>query len=203
MIPTHPAGLQKIGGLAAFANALIGAGALVVAIGLIGPAALADPGKLADLAIHNPAPLIIQDALKLASAVTACVLIAALFNRLRTGFPAVMVIASSFGLLSVLCLLANAGLSLFVLSQTARGMAAGAQLQGLIGLLGMAVIVANGVWYLLVGWAALKAGRLPRPLCYLGVGMGGLSLLPPLGIVVLLLSLAWSVWLGLVLWGTP
>jgi hypothetical protein len=56
---------------------------LVVAIALIGPSALADPSKLVDLAIHNPAPLIIQDGLKFVSAAIASVLILALASRLR------------------------------------------------------------------------------------------------------------------------
>ena len=197
---THQTSLQKIGGLTAFANALLGAGTLVVAIGLIGPAALADPNKLVELAINNPSPLIIQDLLKLASAATAIVLIVVLFNRLRGGSPITMGVASLFGLLSVLCLLANASLSLFAVSQAtnfAQGRPElGAQLNGIIGLLGMAVIVVNGLWHLLVGWTALKTERLPRRLSYLGLVMGGLSLLPPLGVIVLLLGVGWSVWLG-------
>jgi hypothetical protein len=70
---------------------------------------------------------------------------------------------------------------------------------GVIGLLGIAVIFLNGVWYILISWSALKYNRLPKPLSYLGLGMGLLSLLPPLGILVLLFGVVWSLWLGQVL----
>lgn len=189
-----------VGGIAAYLNALLAMGALVVVFGLIGPAALTDNTKLVELAINNPAPLFIQDALKFASAVVASVLVVALFNRLRGESPTVMGWATLFGFLAILCLLANASLSLYAVSQAAnfaQGQAEmGRQLNGLAGLLGLAVIAVNGLWYLLVSWSALKANQLPRPLSYLGLVMGGLSLLPPLGVIVLLLSVVWSAWLG-------
>jgi hypothetical protein len=69
-------------------------------------------------------------------------------------------------------------------------------LNGAIGILAFAAIFANGPWYLLVSWSALKPGRRPSGLGYLGFVMGALSFLPPLGVIVLLLSIVWSVWLG-------
>ncbi len=194
---------QKAGGIAAFINALLAIATLVVAFGLIGPAALTDNTKLVELAINNPAPLIIQDLLKFASAVVAIVLVVALFSRLRGESPTVMRVATSLGFLSILCLLANASLSLYAITQAANFASEqaemGKQLNGLIGLLGMAVIVVNGLWYLLVSWSARKTNRLPRRLSHLGLVMGALSLVPPLGIIVLLLSIVWSLWLGRVL----
>ncbi|MCC6189148.1 MAG: DUF4386 family protein [Anaerolineales bacterium] len=191
---------QRVGGLAAYVNALLAIAALVVLFGLIGPAALTDNTQLVELAINNPAPLVIQDLLKFTSAAVASVLVVALFNRLRGEAPAVMGWATLFGFLSILCLLANASLSLYAVSQaanSAQGQAElGKQLNGLAGLVGLAVIAVNGLWYLLVSWSALKTNQLPRPLSYLGLVMGGLSLLPALGIIVLLLSVVWSAWLG-------
>ncbi len=194
------ANIQKLGGLAAVLNAVVAVAMLVVAIVLIGPSTLAHPGKLVDLAIHNPTPLIIQDALKFALAALASVLILALANRLRGHTPTLILVATIFGFLSVLGLVANAALSLYAISQAASSApgasAVGNQLNGLIGVLALAVIVLNGVWYFLVSWSALKSHRLPQPLSYLGLGMGILSFAPPLGIIVLLLSTIWSLWLG-------
>lgn len=192
--------IYKIGGIAAFINAVIAIASLSVALGLIGPAALTDSTKLVELAIHNPAPLVIQDLLKFVSAIVAVVLIAVLFSWLRNDAPKRMLFAIVFGVLAVLCLVSNASLSLFATSQAAQLTSiTGYQVNGMIGLLGMATLFLNGIWYLLVSSSALHSNRLPKPLSYLGLGMGILSLLPPLGILVLLLSVVWSVWLGQVL----
>ena len=66
----------------------------------------------------------------------------------------------------------------------------------MIGLLALGAIVLDGVWLLLISWIALKHQQLPKRLCYLGLGMGVLSLVPPLGIIVLLLGIVWSGWSG-------
>lgn len=111
---------------------------LVVAMGLIGPV---------DLAIHNPAPLIIQDSLKFVSAAIACVLILALSNRLRPNASGVVLVATLLGFIAVLCLVANATLSVYATSQAAayaqEASAVGNQLNGIIGVLAMAAIVLN------------------------------------------------------------
>src|SRR5918995_350860 len=66
------------------------------------------------------------------------------------------------------------------------------------------VEVVGGIWILLVTWAALLAGRLPRALNYLGVvtGLaGGLPVVPALevlGIGFRLPEILWFVWMGIV-----
>ncbi len=195
--------IQKIGGVAAFINAAVSVATLIVAFGLIGLPALTDNSRLAELAINNPTPLIIQDVLKFVAAAVAIVLIAALHNRLQSDAPRLMRVAARFGSLAVLCLVVNASLSIFSVSQAASFAQmtsdTGQQLTGIIGLLGLSVIFLNGIWYLLISWAALRYNRLPKSLSYLGLGMGLLSLVPLLGILVLLLSIPWSLWLGQVL----
>jgi hypothetical protein len=60
---------------------------------------------------------------------------------------------------------------------------------------------------LLSGWAALATARMPKPLAYFLVVSGGLSvlafILPLLGLILPLLYIVWSVWLGLVLLRRP
>ena len=75
----------------------------------------------------------------------------------------------------------------------------GARLSAMIGVMGLAAIVTNGPWYLLVNWSALKSQKLPNALCYLGLAVGAVSFVPVLGIVVLLLSMVWSAGLGVAL----
>jgi len=194
--------LQKLGGIAAFINVIVALATLATVFFLIGLSAIADPNQLIDLAIHNPAPLLIQDGLKLVSAVISIVLILALASYLRRGASAVFSVATGFGLLSVLCLVGNSTLSLYAISQTStHGQAAlsGNHLNDVIGILAVAAIGLDGLWFLLLSWTALKRQQLPTRLCYLGFGIGVLSLIPPLGIVVLLLSILWSAWMGQVL----
>ncbi|MFA9563459.1 MAG: DUF4386 family protein [Acidimicrobiales bacterium] len=65
--------------------------------------------------------------------------------------------------------------------------------------------IAGGVWVLLVSWAALKTGVLPRALSYLGMaaGVAGLvTIIPPLeavGAVFGIGLIVWFVWVGIVL----
>jgi hypothetical protein len=67
------------------------------------------------------------------------------------------------------------------------------------------VEVVGGIWILLVTWAALLAGRLPRALNYLGVvvGVAGVLTVVPalevLRVVFGLGELVWVVWLGIVM----
>jgi hypothetical protein len=195
--------VQRIGGVAAFIYAGAAIATLGVAFGLIGPAALADRQKLVDLALTNPTPLLIQDILKFIMAIVASGMIAALFVRLQAHSPILQRIAALSGLLAVLSLVLNASLSLFTLSQASNSTylsaATSMRLAGVVGLLGLTVIVLHGVWYLLVNWTALRQRQLPNWLSYLGIGMGVISLVPVLGILVLLCSIVWSVGIGQVL----
>ncbi|MCC7358903.1 MAG: hypothetical protein IT317_05470 [Anaerolineales bacterium] len=199
-MPTNRFITQQAGGLAALVQAGLALAALVVAFGLIGPDALTDSARLSALAATNPAPLFIQDGLKLASAAAAAILVVAVFHHTRAIAPDLMRWAAALGLLACLCLLANACLSLYAVAHIA-GFAPGpaglgGQLQGPIGMLGLAAIVINGLWYLLVSGSAVRTNTLPRRLSYFGLVLGALSLLPPLSILVLLLSVAWLVGLG-------
>lgn len=195
--------LQKLGSIAAFINVIVAIAMLAVAVVLIGMPTIADPSKLVELAAHNPTPLLIQDGLKFISAATSSVLILALANYLDHNASALLSVATGFGFCSVLCLVGNAILSLYAISQAATHdhmtLLGGHQLNSMIGFLAGAAINLDGLWCFLVNWTALESQRLPRPLCYLGLGMGVLSLVPPLGIIVLLLSMVWSVSIGRVL----
>jgi hypothetical protein len=194
--------LQKLGGIAALVNVIVAIATLATVIFLIGLSAIADPNKLIDLAIHKPAPLLIQDGLKFVSAGISTVLILALENYLRRDASALLSIATGFGFLSVFCLVGNATLSLYVISQAStydQAALSGSNPSSMIGILAVAALGLDGLWFLLVSWTSLKSQQLPKFLCYLGLGIGILSLVPPLGVIVLLLSIVWSVWIGQVL----
>lgn len=194
--------LQKLGGIAAVLNVVVAIATLAVATVWIGFAAMANPSELVELAIHNPAPLLVQDGLKFVSAAISVVLILALANYLRPHYSAILSLAIGFGFFSTFCLLGNAVLSLYAIAQATTDQSAtlfGGQLNTTIGILALLAIGSDGLWFLLTSGVALKSQKLLRRLCYLGIGMGVLSLLPPLGIFVLLLSIVWSAWVGRVL----
>lgn len=192
--------IQKRAAFVAFANAFLGLSMLIVAFGLIGPAVLSDRTKFVEMALNHPGPLFFQDILKIASAVVAVYLVLVLSHRLKDGNPKLVLAGTFFGFLAILLLLANGGLSFYSTLQAASlDTDAGNQRNVIIALLGMASIMANGVWYLLENWVARKSGRLPAGLSTLGLVIGAISLVPPFAIFVLLLSIVWSAWLGMVL----
>jgi hypothetical protein len=71
--------------------------------------------------------------------------------------------------------------------------------------LGGEVEIVGGLWILLVSWAALRAGELPRALNYLGVAIGVVGILSAVpGLQLLngvfgLSQIVWFVWLGIVM----
>jgi hypothetical protein len=192
--------LQKLGGVAAFINVAVAIATIAVATMLIDFTAMSDPSKLAELAVHNPTPLLIQDGLKFVSAAISAVLILAITNYLHRDTSILLSVTAGFGLFSIFYLLVNATLSLYAISHATALVEGtgrmGEHLSRMIGILAIAVLSCNGLWYLLMSWAALKNQGLPKYLCYLGLGIGAFSLVPPLGIIVLLLGIVWSAWIG-------
>ena len=65
--------------------------------------------------------------------------------------------------------------------------------------------IVGALWILLLSWAALRAGGLPRVLNYLGVVIsvaGLLTLVPALelvGVIFGLGSIVWFIWVGIVM----
>jgi hypothetical protein len=194
--------IQKIGAIAAFVNVFVAMATLYVAIVLIGPAVFTDPAKLIDMAIHNPTPLIIQDALKYISAGISFMLIAALFMFCDQKKSTALTLGVGFGFLAAFCLVINASLSMFAVSKATTFLEngeMGIQLNFIISLFALAVLLLNGIWLILFNFVALKEKCLPKKLAYLGLTMGVLNLVPPLALLALVLSIFWSIWIGLIL----
>ena len=65
--------------------------------------------------------------------------------------------------------------------------------------------IVGGLWVLLVSWAALRGGGLPKPLNYLGlvIGVAGLVTVVPgleeLGAIFGLGCIVWFAWVGIVM----
>jgi hypothetical protein len=193
---------QRSGGIAALCNVVVASATLVVALVWIGPEAILNRRVLMQMAVSNPAPLFVQDLLKLAAAMISVALILAFDQRLRVVAPKALLVAGAFGFASVSALVVNAALSAYAVMQATASQLAestGEHLNAIVGILGMAVVMLNGVWYLLASRVALRTKTYPKRLAQLGLVIGGMSLVPPLAIAVLILSIAWSTWVARVL----
>lgn len=204
-----------MGGIAA----LIEAAAYVVGLGflftLLAPSVGDDPGEVVTFFANNQA--IMQTwylIIYVVFGVFLVVLALALYERLKANSPAMMQTATAFaliwaGLVIASGMVANIGLGNVVdlygkdpTQAASLWLAISSVQDGL----GGGVEIVGGLWVLLVSWAALTAGGLPRVLNYLGVviGMAGLlSAIPALGevggLVFGLGQIVWFVWLGIVM----
>jgi hypothetical protein len=207
--------LQKFGGFAA----LYEAAAYIV--GMIGFLAVVDVSSVADsvgqvaLMANNQAFLYIMHLIVyVVWGFFMVILSLALYERLKANSPAMVQIATIFGLfwgcviilsgmiqnigmLNVVDLYgrdpAQAGTVWFTIESVLEGLAGSNEAIG-------------GIWILLLSWAALRIGALSRVLNYLGVvvGVAGIiSLVPALaGIFITIFVLGqivWFIWLGIVL----
>ena len=141
------------------------------------------------------------------------VLALALYERLKTSSPAIMQTATAVGLIWAGLIIAsgmifNVGIDRVVdLYGTAPDQAASVwvAIDSVRDGLGGGNEIVGGVWLLLVSWAALRAGGLPRVLNYLGVAVavaGILSAIPALSDltdVFGLTQIVWFIWLGIVM----
>jgi hypothetical protein len=142
------------------------------------------------------------------------VLLLALYNRLKSGAPAIMQVATAIGIIWAGSLIAsgmvsNAGIDPVVTLYTQNPAQAALAWQGIEsvanGLSNSTGEILGGLLTLLVSLAALRAGGLPKSLNILGllVGAAGIvSILPGLTDLIIVFGISqviWFVWLGIVL----
>ena len=205
--------LQKMGGVAALYEAaayvVTMAGVLLVA----DVSGVVDPVQKVAMLAENQAFLTI---LHLISYVVwggfMVVLSLALYDRLKVGSPAIAQTATAFGLIWAGLVIAsgtlyNVGMAT-VIELSAQDPAQAATVWLAIssvfeGLSGIEVV--GGTWMLLVSWAALRGGMLPKALNYLGVAIGVaglLTVIPALEMMAFVFGLGqivWFIWLGIVM----
>lgn len=204
--------LQKIGAYASIVQAFLSAFLLWILIvvlprlGLVRPSDYNDPLK--DIAARSASPitflLLNLDYVLLSIALILIVL--ALRERMQADAPNLMRIAAIGASIFSALVLAWGVIGIVSMPSivSVKDVSAVRAVLGVYLGLGAAGYHAIGWAFLLCGWAALKTGRLPRILSYLLVLVGIFSILmfaggPPFGFVVLLLGIAWGLWLGVVL----
>jgi hypothetical protein len=209
--------LQKFGGFAA----LIDAATYLVAIGLfltllapMGNTEL-DFGQFMAFFMDNQMIVFIWDLLSyMVNGVFLVILALALYDRLKAGSPAMAQVATALGLIWAVMVFASGFITIYgyeaIANLYGKDPAQAATLKLVLGTVTLGLDHSDRflgcLWVLLVSWAALRSGALPKPLNYLGlvIGVPGIisTVFPAfnelayafgLGIIV------WWLWLGIVL----
>jgi hypothetical protein len=207
--------LQKFGGFAAFylaAAYLIG---IVVFLVILDSFSITDPVQKVALNVDKQMIIFSTNLIMYVFfGFFLIILSLALYDRLKSGAPALMQVATAIGIIwagSLIAsgMVANAGLAAIVPLYAKDPAQAALTWQGIEavadGLGNGNGEILGGFWALLVSLAALRAGGLPKGLNILGllVGAVGIISLAPglndLGGVFGLSQIVWFVWLGIIL----
>ena len=207
--------LQKFGGLAALYLAAAYLVGIVLFLVVLDYPSITEPAqKVALLVEMQMVTFVTNLVMYVFFGVILVILALALYDRLKSGAAALVQVATVIGVIwagSLVAsgMIANAGIAPVV------ALYAEDPSQAALTWLGIESVangigngngeILGGLWTLLISWAALRAGGLPKGLNFLGllVGVVGiLSLLPGLTDLTGLFGigqLIWFVWLGIVL----
>jgi hypothetical protein len=208
--------LQKSGGFAALYLAiayLIGMALFLVVLDYPG---ITDPAQKVALLVEQQMVIFATNLLMYVFFGVALIVLAlALYDRLKSGAPAIMQVATAIGIIwagSLIAsgMVANAGIAPVAALYATDPAQAALTWQGIEsvanGLGNANGEILGGLWALLVSLAALRAGGLPKGLNILGLWVGAvgiISLIPGLTDqmtgVFGLSQIIWFVWLGIIL----
>ena len=208
--------LQKMGGIAALYEAATYVFSMVGYILVVGIVGVVDPAKQVALMVDNQAIMYILNLLGyIVFGIVLVVVVLALYERLKPGSPAMMQIATALGLIWA-CIVIASGMISNIGMETVVGLYSTDPAQAATGWLAIDPVVTGlgggteilgGLWVLLVSWAALRSGGLPKALNYLGVVISVpaiISVVPGLGELGLILGgifglgqIVWFIWLGI------
>jgi hypothetical protein len=207
--------LQKMGGIAALYSAAAYVVGMVGFLLVVDVASVVDPVQRVALMADNQAFLFTMYLLiYVVWAVFLVVLALALYERLKAGSPAIVQTATVFGIIwagviIVAGMIRNIGMANVVDlygKDPAQAATVWLALESVFEGLGGGTEILGGIWILLISWAALRAGQLPRVLNYIGVlvGVAGIvSVVPALAEMFIFIfalgQIVWFVWLGIVL----
>ncbi len=204
--------LQKWGGLVALYEALAYIIGIVGFVLVVNIAEIADPlQKVAAIAENQGLLSLLHLIVYVVWGATLVVLSLALHQRLNGETSAVARTATAFGLIWAGLVIAsgmiyNVGMDTVATMQTtdpAQAATVWLAIEAVFTGLGGGVEVVGGIWVLLLSWAALKQGKLPKALNLFGLIVGGAGLItvvPALGeiggMVFGLTQIVWFAWLG-------
>ena len=207
--------LQKFGGFAALYQAAAHLIGIVIFLVVLDFLSLTDPAQKVTLLVEQQMVIFATNLLNYVFfGVFLVVLSLALYDRLKSGAPALMPMATAMGIIwagSLMAsgMVANAGIAPVVALYAHDPAQAALAWQGIesvaSGLGNGNGEILGGLWTLLVSLAALRAGGLPKGLNILGLLVGAVgivSIFPGLTNLTGVFGLGqiiWFVWLGMVL----
>ncbi len=182
--------LQRLGGVAALVNAAAYTVGIGLALTLLAPVLDSSPEQYLTFLADNQTLLYLWHLIiYLVAGVSMVPLVLAVHERLQADSPALMQIATAFGLIwavtvigSGMIIVNNVGVVADLYGQNpAQAATVLAALSAVEDGLGGAVELPGGLWILLVSWAALRTGGFPKPLNALGlvIGVAGLLTVVP------------------------
>lgn len=207
--------LQKFGGFAALYMAISHLIGIVIFIVVLDYLNITDPVQKLALSIEKQTVIFSTNLLMYVFFGFALILLSiAFYDRIKSGAPALMQMATAIGIIWAGSLIAsgmtaNAGLATVVALYAKDPTQAALTFQAIEAItngLGNANgEILGGTWTLLVSIAALQTGRLPKGLNILGVLIGALgifTIIPALTVLVAVFGLGqivWFIWLGVAL----
>jgi len=211
--------LQKWGGLAALYEALAYVVGIVFFIVVVDYGNVTDPGQKVALLAGNQAGMqLVTLIIYVIFGAALVVLALAVHERLKAGAAAMMQTATAFGLIWAGVVIASGMIFIVGMETVVKLYGADPVQASTVWLavesvfegVGGGIEILGGIWVVLVSWAALRTGGLPRLLNYLGllVGAAGvLTIVPPLAelgaMVFGLGQIVWFIWLGIALLRSP
>jgi len=206
--------LQKLGGIAALIEAALYITGFALFLTVLDPSGYEGHAqKIAFLAENQTTSYIANLLIYVVFGVMLVVLVLALHARLKNSSPAIMQTATAFGLIWAGLVIAS-GMIANIGNSTIVDLFSENQDQAVA--LWLAIItvqealgggneIVGGLWLLLLSWAALRAGNLPKALNYIGllVGLAGiLTVVPAFDVLMDVFGLGqivWFAWLGTVM----
>ena len=208
--------LQKLGGFAALYMAIAYLIGIVIFLVVLDYPSITDPAQKVALLVEKQIVILSTNLLMYVFFGFALIVLSlALYERLKSGAPAIMQVATAIGIIwagSLIAsgMVANAGIAPVV------ALYAKDPTQAALTWLGIESVtnglgnangeILGGLWVLLVSLASLRSGGLPKGLNILGLSVGAvgiISLIPGLTEVMVgifgLSQIIWFVWLGIVL----
>lgn len=205
--------LQKMGGMAALYEAAAYIMGMIGFLAVVDVDSVADPVEKVALMADNLAFLYTLHLLVyVVWGVFMVVLALALYERLKAGSPAIMQIATAFGLfwgcvIMISGMIHNVGMQNVVElygKDPAQAGTVWVTIDSVLGGLAGSNEAIGGIWILLLSWAALRSGDFSRILNYLGIviGVAGIvSIIPVLAEIFIYIfalgQIVWFIWLGI------